>query len=105
MTGIAKLVIQDLKWKYENTLTVISTSQLDSRSVLKKKFRVKRIEHHSTTDLKYRLVGCYRDGSFVGEGSITGLSSDGIEILAPKHEFNQVKPGKERVKPSGRSIK
>lgn len=92
-------------WKYGNTLSIISTSQPDSRSVLKKKFRVKWIEHHSTTDLKYRLVGCYRDGSFLGEGTITELSSDGIEILAPNHEFNQVKTGKERVKPSGRSIK
>ncbi|MFB6214452.1 MAG: Clp1/GlmU family protein [Candidatus Bipolaricaulia bacterium] len=92
-------------WKCENTLTVISSSQPDSRSELKEKFSVKRIEHHPTTDLKYRLVGCYQDGKFAGEGTITGLSSDGIEILTPEQEFNQVRPGKKRVKPSGRTIK
>ncbi|MBS3787188.1 hypothetical protein KGY79_03195 [Candidatus Bipolaricaulota bacterium] len=90
-------------WKYGNTLSVISTSRLDSG--LKKKFNVKRIDHYSISELKYRLVGCYRDASFVGEGTITDLSSNGIEILTPKKGFNRVKPGKERVKPSGRSIK
>ncbi|MBS3737004.1 MAG: hypothetical protein V5A81_02635 [Candidatus Bipolaricaulota bacterium] len=48
-------------WKYVNTLTVISTSRPDSRSVLKKDFGVKRIDLYSKTDIQYRLVGCYRD--------------------------------------------
>lgn len=92
-------------WKYGSTLTVLSTSQPGPRSGLKKRFNVKRIDHHSTSELKYRLVGCYRDGSFVGVGTVTGLRSEGIEILTPKKKFNQVKPGKERVKPSGRNFK
>ncbi len=92
-------------WKYGNTLSIISSSRPDCRSGMKEEFNVNRINHHSTADLKYRLVGCYKNGNFAGEATITGIGGKGMEILSPEKDFNLVKLGKKRVKPNGRTIK
>ncbi|MFB6290635.1 MAG: Clp1/GlmU family protein [Candidatus Bipolaricaulia bacterium] len=92
-------------WKNKNALAVVSGARPKSRKELKKKLEVNRLENYSVERLEHRLVGLYREGDFVGEGTITDLNSDGLEILAPSEEFDLVKPGKEKVKPSGRSTK
>ena len=91
-------------WKYRESLTIISRGSSASRSELAEKYDVTDVDVYSTEDLKYRLLGCYRVKEFVGEGTITQLSPDGIGVLAPERAFDLVKLGKERVKPSGRSL-
>ena len=92
-------------WKIENTLSVLSGTSPASPDKLKEKFNATEIEHHGIEELKYRLVGCYSGNKFSGEGTITDLNPEGLEVLAPEESFNLIKPGKERVKPSGRSLK
>ena len=92
-------------WKRGHTLSVLSGSPPTSRDKLKDEVDVAEIEHHEIEELKYRLVGCYSGNQFSGEGTITDLTPEGLEVLAPEEEFNLLKTGKERIKPSGRSLK
>ena len=91
-------------WKSGNALAVISGTSPGSPGKLKEKFNATAIERHGIEELKYRLVGCYSGSKFSGEGTITDITPEGIEVLAPEEDFDALKPGKERVKPSGRSL-
>lgn len=53
---------------------------------------------------KHRLVGCYKRFDFRGLGTVSKVTKEGIEILAPSEDFDTLKLGKIRVKPSGRQI-
>ncbi|MFP4589603.1 MAG: Clp1/GlmU family protein [Candidatus Acetothermia bacterium] len=65
---------------------------------------LKSKEELNRANEKHRLVGCYRKFQFLGLGTISALGEKGIEIFTPSENFNRVKLGKIKVKPSGHQI-
>ncbi|MCF7875510.1 hypothetical protein K9M06_00490 [Candidatus Bipolaricaulota bacterium] len=90
-------------WQIGEKLTLLSERRIDKDSSHKDSAKTNKTVY-PVKNLKYRLIGCYHDLIFQGMGIITEIDSRGLEVLVPGNEFNMIKLGKKRVKPSGRTL-
>jgi len=91
-------------WRTGNQLTVLSGSREEALAQFEASDEITKVNHHPIEDLAYRFVGCYQGSRFTGIGTVTDVTRKGIEVLTTGTEFDLVKLGKVRVRPSGRTI-
>ncbi len=91
-------------WRSGNQLTVLSGSREEALARFEASDEITKVDHHPIEDLSYRFVGCYQGNNFIGIGTVTDVTEEGVKILTTGAEFDLVKLGKLRVRPSGRTI-
>lgn len=90
-------------WQTGERLTLLSERRIDNSSN-EDAPKPNKTVNYPAKNLKNRLIGCYQDQRFQGMGIITEIDSRGLEVLVTGNEFNMIKLGKKRVKPSGRTL-